>query len=56
MWRSPSGVTVDRNPDWVTETYQALEVAVALRGDRGSQPRVQDTGDHRYRRGGRPPG
>ncbi len=37
-WRSPSGVTEDRNAQTNGGQLPATAVAVALRGDRGSQP------------------
>ncbi|MGA5810184.1 hypothetical protein ACPC39_29050 [Streptomyces cellulosae] len=46
FWRSPSGVTEDRNQaaDFIAEGL--ADMAVALRGDRGSQPSRLGRGVH----------
>ncbi|WDF43496.1 hypothetical protein PBV52_45310 [Streptomyces sp. T12] len=41
-WRSPFGATEDRNFATFTAVAIAWDVAVVLRGDRGSQPRHRE--------------
>ena len=55
-WRSPSGATEDRNTRCSGRHLSRRRVAVALRGDRGSQPLPRGPRLHPHRRGGRPPG
>ena len=55
-WRSPSGATEDRNSSIRSAARTAFKVAVALWGDRGSQPHGRTRGRREATRGGRPLG